>query len=161
MNHFWEQFRLKMKKWINMIFDFIFHMEEEDIVNEISALDRNIGVLADQIVQSLKNDMYFVAFCGLFTLAENTLIEKYREKKTFQALIQEAFDNNIIDEREKMILDNLRLFRKLTIHSDPQQTAYIQGDQIFSFTENSTYEWMMKRFSIDVLNSIKKIIKSK
>lgn len=133
-------------------------MEEKDIVNEISAIDRNVGVLADQIVTSLENKMFFVAFCGLFTLAENTLIEKYREGKSFQLLIDEAFKNNVLTEREKAILDNLRLFRKLTSHSDPQQTFYVQGELVFPFTENSTYEWIMKRFSIDVLNIIKTIL---
>lgn len=135
-------------------------MEEIEIVNAISSIDRNVGILADQIVQCLKNEMFFVAFCGLFTLAENTFIEKYKERKSFQVLIEEAFKNKIIDERDKMILDNLRLFRKLTIHSDPQQTAYVQGGLVFPFTENSTYEWLMKRFSIDILNIIKKIIKN-
>lgn len=135
-------------------------MEEEEIVNEISSRDRNVGVLAYQIVQSLKNEGFFVAFCGLFTLAENSFIIKYREKKTFEVLIKEAFDSSLIDEREKMILDNLRLFRKLTIHSDPDQTAYIQGEVAYPFNENSTYEFLMKRFSIDVLNIIKKIILS-
>jgi len=135
-------------------------MEEKTIVNEISSRDRNVGVMADQIVQSLKNEDFFVAFCGLFTLAENSLIINYKEKKTFEVLIKEAFESSLIDEREKIILDNLRLFRKLTIHSDPDQTIYIQGGLVYPFNENSTYEFLMKRFSIDVLNIIKKIILS-
>ncbi|KAG2477982.1 MAG: hypothetical protein NPMRTH1_820019 [Nitrosopumilales archaeon] len=136
-------------------------MEEEKIVNEISAIDRNVGLLAGQIVQSLKNKIFFVAFCGLFTLAENSLIAQYKEKKTFQVLIKEAFDSNVIDEPEKLILDHLRQFRKLTIHSDPQQTSYILGGTVYAFNEDSTYEFLMKRFSIDVLNTIKKIVMSK
>ncbi|MCE2507166.1 MAG: hypothetical protein J4F36_12025 [Nitrosopumilaceae archaeon] len=102
-------------------------MLEEEITNGISAKDRNIGYLASQITQCIKDENYFVAFCGLFVLAENTLIVKYKERKTFQILIQEAFENNIIDEREKMILDHLRQLRKLTVHSDPQQTGHLPG----------------------------------
>jgi len=133
-------------------------MEEERIVNEISSADRNVGVLADQILHSLKNKNFFVAFCGLFTLMENSLIKNYKERKTFAVLIKESFESGLIDEREKMILDNLRLFRKLTVHSSLKQTAYIQGGLIHAFNENSTYEFLMNRFSVDVLNIIKKIM---
>ena len=132
-----------------------------ELINSISAMDVFMNIFLLQILTAYENQNHTLAFVGSVIALEHTV--KFSAEMvdgSFHTALQKVNDENKITTDECAMINFLKHTRNKMFHENVYATGLeIQGVLHF-FNEDSTYEYLLDEYLVDVLQIMKKLFRS-
>lgn len=118
-----------------------------------------LGILADEAVESAKDERYMAALVCLFVFTEQ-LLKQLNDvcSGNFRKQIVELLEKEVISNEEALILDNLRKIRNILFHENHYMYAIVENDKALMCSEYEAKEDLWNKLALPVLDICLKLI---
>lgn len=133
----------------------------EKYIIEIENSDRAVGWMVRQIFDSANEEKWYVAMSSFFMLTEQVLrwATDIEDDKKLEKVIERAFEQKIVNDSEKEVLNQMRWYRNKYMHSNFHGNAFEIEGLIYQVNESETAEKIFGILSEPLLSIIAKLTK--
>lgn len=134
----------------------------ENYIIDIENSDRAMGWMIRQIFDSAKEEKWYVAMSSLFMLVEQVLrwVTDIEDNKRLEEIIENAFDQKMVNVDEKEVLHQMRLCRNKYMHSNFHGNAFEIEGLIYQVDDAETAEKIFEMLGEPLLKIITKLSKT-
>lgn len=140
-------------------------MAKEEILikkaNDISAVNRNMGVLVFEMLECNRKDKGLASLACLFLLLEQSVVfaSEANKDNTFFELIEMLFENKKITTKERVFLHKMRKQRNSIFHENINSISVTVGGKVYPLDETDNLLFLFREEVRVSLTLIYKLLK--
>jgi hypothetical protein len=137
--------------------------EISDLISDIAAHDRLMGFAALQMNQCAEDERWFPALASLFPLTEQALrwASNAKDETRLEKVIESAREQKIVSYDESEVLDSLRKYRNVYMHTNFHGVAFSIEGLYYWTGEAETAEELYRAFALPCMKIVYKLLTTK